>query len=36
MGFKEERVSVRNGMFNVTVRRGGSGDPLVFLHAAGG
>lgn len=36
MGFKEEKVSVRNGMFNVTVRRGGSGDPLVFLHAAGG
>ncbi len=36
MGFKEEKVSVRNGMFNVTVRRGGKGDPLVFLHAAGG
>jgi len=36
MGFKEEKVSVRNGMFNVTVRRGGSGDPLVYLHAAGG
>jgi pimeloyl-ACP methyl ester carboxylesterase len=36
MGFKEEKVSVRDGMFNVTVRRGGSGDPLVFLHAAGG
>jgi pimeloyl-ACP methyl ester carboxylesterase len=36
MGFTEEKVSVRNGMFNVTVRRGGSGDPLVFLHAAGG
>jgi pimeloyl-ACP methyl ester carboxylesterase len=36
MGFKEEKVSVRDGMFNVTLRRGGSGDPLVFLHAAGG
>jgi pimeloyl-ACP methyl ester carboxylesterase len=36
MAFTEEKVSVRNGMFNVTVRRGGSGDPLVFLHAAGG
>lgn len=36
MGFKEEKVSVRNGMFNVTVRRGGTGDPLVYLHAAGG
>jgi pimeloyl-ACP methyl ester carboxylesterase len=36
MGYKEEKVSVRDGMFNVTVRRGGSGDPLVFFHAAGG
>ena len=36
MGFKEEKVSVSNGMFNVTVRRGGRGDPLVYLHAAGG
>jgi pimeloyl-ACP methyl ester carboxylesterase len=36
MGFSEEKVSVRDGMFNVTVRRGGSGDPLVYLHAAGG
>lgn len=36
MALKEEKVSVRNGMFNVTVYRGGSGDPLVFLHAAGG
>jgi pimeloyl-ACP methyl ester carboxylesterase len=36
MGYKEEKVSVRNGMFEITVRRGGSGDPLVYLHAAGG
>jgi pimeloyl-ACP methyl ester carboxylesterase len=36
MALKEQKVSVRNGMFNVTVYRGGSGDPLVFLHAAGG
>ena len=36
MGYSEEKVSVRNGMFNVTVKRGGSGDPLVYLHAAGG
>jgi pimeloyl-ACP methyl ester carboxylesterase len=35
MALKEQKVSVRNGMFNVTVYRGGSGDPLVFLHAAG-
>jgi pimeloyl-ACP methyl ester carboxylesterase len=36
MPFTEEKVSVRNGMFNVTVKRGGSGEPLVYLHAAGG
>jgi pimeloyl-ACP methyl ester carboxylesterase len=34
MTLTKERVSVRNGMFNVTVYRGGSGEPLVFLHAA--
>ena len=35
MPFKEEKVSVRNGMFNTTVRRSGSGAPLVYMHAAG-
>lgn len=36
MPFKDETVSVRDGMFSVHVRRGGSGEPLVFLHGAGG
>jgi pimeloyl-ACP methyl ester carboxylesterase len=36
MGFSEEQVSVRDGMFNVTVRHGGRGEPLVYLHGAGG
>jgi pimeloyl-ACP methyl ester carboxylesterase len=36
MAHAEYRVSVRDGMFNVTVRHGGSGEPLVFLHGAGG
>jgi pimeloyl-ACP methyl ester carboxylesterase len=36
MPFREEKVSVRNGMFNVSLRRGGSGEPLVYLHAAAG
>ena len=35
MPFKEEKVSVRNGMFNTTVRRSGSGAPLIYMHAAG-
>src|SRR5689334_19750153 len=29
-------VSVRNGMFNVRLRHGGSGPPLVYLHGATG
>ena len=36
MSFKQETVSVRNGMFNVSLRRGGIGEPLVYLHGAGG
>jgi pimeloyl-ACP methyl ester carboxylesterase len=36
MAFREETVSVRNGMFNISLRRGGSGAPLVYLHGAGG
>jgi pimeloyl-ACP methyl ester carboxylesterase len=36
MPFKEETVSVRDGMFSVQTRRGGSGEPLLFLHGAGG
>ena len=35
MTLSAQKVSVRDGMFNVTVYRGGSGEPLVFLHAAG-
>jgi pimeloyl-ACP methyl ester carboxylesterase len=34
MTFQQQTVSVRNGMFNVTLRRGGKGAPLVYLHGA--
>ena len=33
---EEKIVSVRNGMFNIKLRTEGSGDPLLFLHSAGG
>ena len=33
---EETTVSVRNGMFNIKLRTEGSGDPLLFLHSAGG
>jgi pimeloyl-ACP methyl ester carboxylesterase len=36
MPFRDETVLVRDGMFSVALRRGGSGEPLVFLHGAGG
>src|SRR6185436_17630174 len=36
MPFKDETVSVRDGMFSTHIRRGGAGEPLVFLHGAGG
>ena len=36
MTVREESVSVRGGMFNTALRRGGSGEPLVYLHGSGG
>ena len=36
MPFSEEKVSVRHGMFNISLKRGGSGSPLVYLHGAAG
>lgn len=36
MALKEETVSVRGGMFNVRLRHGGWGQPLVYLHGGTG
>ena len=33
---EESTVSVRHGMFETKLRTDGSGDPLLFLHGAGG
>ncbi len=33
---QEVKVSIRNGKFTTTMQWGGNGDPLVFLHGAGG
>lgn len=33
---QEVKVSLRNGKFSTTMQWGGSGDPLLFLHGAGG
>jgi pimeloyl-ACP methyl ester carboxylesterase len=36
MALTEETISVRNGRFSVQVQRGGSGEPLVYLHGSNG
>ena len=36
MSYETKMVSVRDGMFQVEMRTAGKGDPLVFLHGAGG
>jgi pimeloyl-ACP methyl ester carboxylesterase len=36
MSFETQMTSVRNGAFQVETRKAGSGEPLVFLHGAGG
>lgn len=33
---QDVKVSIRNGKFTTTMQWGGNGDPLVFLHGAGG